>query len=368
MVDGYAQAAFRIGPHGLSAANPPLFLAEIGTFFNQDTSRAARLIARIADAARAVPEQPLALKGEVLHDPAVCLDDATMETYQSRHGEQRRERYRDLIDRKVLPLDQYARLFNLVRGTGLPLVLSVYDRAGADFAATEGASALKIASANITNIPLIRHVAGLGLPMLIDTGRSDLEEVARAVRTAQHAGAPGILVEHSPDGHPAPPANHNLRLLRTYAQAFELPVGLSDHHTGEEMMHMAIALGVHLIEKGITDDPDALEQDAAHALDLAALPASLRRLHACWTALGHGFRDKRVGITGTVATSQRQGLVAARDLLAGDRLDMDNVRFAWPARGVGAEHWDLVAGWTVRTKVAAGTPVGWADIHALAKT
>lgn len=347
----------------VGADHPPVFLAEIGTFFNQDMDAARHMVERIAGV-RAEAQLPLVMKGEILHDLSLCLDDETQERFVSKSGVVRSERYRDLMARKVVPLSHYQRLIGQIRNFDLPLVLSVYDAAGADFAVSSGAAALKIASANITNIPLVRHVAGLGLPLLIDTGRAGLDEVARAFWTARQAGARDIVLEHSPDGHPSPPANHNLRLLNTYAAAFEVPVGLSDHHVGDEMMFMAIALGASLVEKGVIEEPDSVEQDAAHALALSDLKETLHRLYGGWLALGHGYRDRKVPIRGNVATSQRQGLVARQDLRPGDRIGLDTVRFAWPAKGIAVEHWDLVQDWQVTQPIPAGAPIPWHAVHA----
>lgn len=352
-----------IGGIPLGPQHPPVFLAEIGTFFNQDVDTAHVMAGRIAEARRTCPQTPLVLKGEVLHDADVCLDDDTVENYVAKDGTRRQERYRDLVERKVVPLEQYRRLYAVAREHDMPFVLSVYDFTGADFAVEVGAVALKIASANLTHLPLIRHVAAKGLPVVIDTGRAAFEEVARAVRVAREAGCTELVVEHSPDGHPALAETHNLRLLETYARCFDVPVGLSDHYQGEEMLYVSVALGASLVEKGVTFDPAALDQDVAHAMALDDLPRVMARLHDAWQALGRPYRPAGQVIRGNVGTSQRPGLVARTALRPGDRVDLTSVRFAWPAKGIPAFQWDMVEGWEMAREVAAGTPIGWADVR-----
>ena len=251
--------SFSIGPFPLDPAQPPLFLAEIGSYFNGDVALAAQMIRQVIAARDAVPELPLVLKTEILDDPEICLPGDTTETYAAKDGRTRVENYRALIERKVVPLQDYAGLFRLCTDAQVPFVVSVYDFRAADFAADHGASALKIASSNLVHVPLIRHVARKGLPMLIDTGRSTIAEVHRAVATARAAGCEDIVIQHSPDGHPALPKAHNLRIMQTYLQAFGLPVGLSDHHVGVEMLYMSVALGATLLEKGVHVDADELE-------------------------------------------------------------------------------------------------------------
>lgn len=355
-----------LGGFPLDRFNPPVFLAEIGGFFGQDLQLAKEMIERIIACGRDVPDQPMVLKTEILHDPDVCLPGPTMETYASKAGDVAQENYRSLIERKVLPLPHYATLFEICRDAGTPFITSVYDFEGADFAVEQGVSALKIASGNIVHIPLIRHCAKLcadrNLPLLIDTGRASLAEVDRAVTTARASGA-AVVVEHSPDGHPALPKAHNLRIMQTYKQAFGCPVGLSDHHTGLEMIYMAVALGAELIEKGVHVAPDDLDIDISHTMDMADLTRVLQSVHDCWLAMGMAHRDRSKQIEGVIGTSQRACLVAARNLAPGDGIDLQTVRFAWPCEGVPVEHWDLVNGWRVVNTVTVGRPITWSDIQ-----
>jgi sialic acid synthase SpsE len=360
----FTSRKFSIGPYILSQDEPPVFFAEIGGFFGQDTVLASEMIMQIIEAGRQVPQQPMVLKTEILHDAEICLPGDTQETYASKDGRVQRENYRALIERKVVSLENYGKLFALCREAGTPFIVSVYDFTGADFAISAGAVALKIASANLVHVPLIRHCAAKGVPLVLDTGRSTIAEVHRALETARLAGCQDIVLEHSPDGHPALPAAHNLRVLQTYLQAFELPVGLSDHHVGLEMMYMSVALGATVIEKGVHVAPDDLDIDISHTMDLRDLPSVLRSIHACWQALGRNARDLSAPVLGVLGTSQRACLVAKTDLVPGDRIGLHTVRFAFPKRGIGVENWDLVQGWGVRSPVKAGQPIRWEDVEA----
>jgi sialic acid synthase SpsE len=358
-----ASRTFNLGPYALSTDRPPVFFAEIGGFFGQDVRLAEDMIRRIIDVARQVPRQPMILKTEILHDADICLPGETLETYASKDGRVQQENYRALIERKVMPLAHYAQLFDVCRAAGMPFLVSVYDFVGAEFAAHQGAVALKIASPNLIHVPLLRHCAAMGLPMVLDTGRATVAEVHRALEEVRHAGCSDVVLEHSPDGHPALPKAHNLRILQTYSQAFGLPVGLSDHHVGIEMLFMGIALGACVLEKGVHVAPDDLDIDISHSMHLNDLKSVLESVHDCWLALGKPARDLRDPMEGVLGTSQRQCLVAKTALLPGQVIDLDTVRFAFPRAGVGVEHWDLVQGWKVRQPVDAGQPIQWGDIE-----
>ena len=355
-----------IGGYTSGPAHPPLFFAEIGSFFNGDPAPARELIRRIIECRDAVPDQPLVLKTEILDNADICLRGETMETYASKGGTVKHENYRALIERKVMPTTEYVPLFAMCRDAKLPFVVSVYEFQAADFARAQGAAALKIASSNVTHVPLIRHVAGLGLPMVIDTGRASIAEVHRAVDTARRAGCHDIIVQHSPEGHPAPAKAHNLRIMQTFATAFGLPVGLSDHYTGVEMLYVAVALGASVLEKGVYFDPDELDQDISHTMNITDLPRVLHTVRDTWVALGRNERDPQQTVDWVVSTSQRQGLVAGRDLRPGDRIALETVRFAFPCTGIPAEHWDTVDGWSIGRPVAAGHPIRWEDVGPVA--
>jgi len=359
----YQQRMLNLGPYTLSVKNPPVFLAEIGGFFGQDIGLAENMIRRVIEVGREVPHQPMILKTEILHDVDICLPGGTMETYASKDGRVQRENYRHLIERKVLPLAHYAHLLAMCRSAEMPFLVSVYDLAGADFAVREGAVALKIASPNLVHVPLLRHCGGMGIPLVLDTGRATIAEVHRALEVVRQAGCADIVLEHSPDGHPALPKAHNLRILQTYLQAFGLPVGLSDHHVGLEMLYMSIALGAVVLEKGVHVAPDDLDIDISHSMDLGHLKSVLESVHQCWQALGSTARDLNTPIEGVLGTSQRQCLVARSDLSPGQPIDLETVRFAFPRQGVGVEHWDLVQGWKLRLAVPSGQPIQWCDIE-----
>ncbi len=355
---------FELGGVPVSKNEPPIFFAEVGSFFNGDANLAKKLFEKIVAARDANPKAAVVLKTEILNDPEICLPGDLIENYQDKQGNLRQENYRKLIERKAMPLSNYEPLFAYCRDAKIPTVVSVYDFNAAEFAANQGAAGLKIASTNIVHLPLIHHVAKLGLPMVIDTGRAMLSEVARAVETARNAGAQDIIVQHSPDGHPALPEAHNLRILQTYEQAFGLPVGLSDHYVGVEMLYMAIALGATVLEKGLYFDPEELDQDIAHSMDIKNFPAILQKTVDCWQAMGNTWRDISKPLKGTIGSSQRQCLVAKKELKAGDSLSFETVRFAFPCMGIPVEHWSIVKDWVIRKDLSQDQPIEWHHVEA----
>ena len=337
------------------AFRPPVVLPDIGTFFNQDMQLAEKLLHAVANQGGA-----RYIKGEILHDADICLPTDTTEQYLDNDAETRQENYRALIERKTVGLEHYRELFAHCRDLNLGLVLSVYDIEGADFASEIGACALKIASTNVVHAPLIRHCARLGLPLIIDTGKATLAEAQRAVSWAMDAGLRELVVEYSPPAPPAPLERHNLQILPDLRKLFGLPVGLSDHHHGEEMLYAATALGARVLEKGLCGRNPGSDQDVYHALHIDRLSEVIDLCHNVHAALGDSHAAYAPPPERPAA---RMGLVAVKDLQPGEELTLENVRFAFPTLGIPVEKWDDVAGSKVSHEVAANTPLKWKDVN-----
>lgn len=339
-------------------SNPPLFMAEIGTYFNQDVALAKEFIAKIKDAGADL------VKGEVLHSADVCLDDGSEATYITHAKGSLKENYRALIERKVVSLGHYREIFAVCRKLGIPFVLSVYDFKGADFGVETGACALKIATSNIVHAPLIRYVSGLckknRIPIFIDTGKSTREEIERAIKWVRDTGLEDIIIEHSPAAAPNPLTEHHLRMLKTLKELFGIPVGLSCHHSGDEMLYAAVALGANVIEKGVCADPRRPDQDFYWALPINELKTAVEKCRNIYLALGKGMREIPAP---RQVPNDRMGLVAGIDIKPGMKADFDTVYFALPAKGIPVEEWDRVAGRSFVRPVKKGQVIHMEDIE-----
>ena len=199
---------------------PPVFFAEIGTFFNQDIKKAKLLINKIVKI-RNKSSTPIILKTEVLHNPDICLRGSASEIYFSKKGKKKVENLRELIERKVISLEKYKKIFDFCKNLKIPTVASVYDEEGAQFA-SENVDALKIASPNIIHHPLLEYASKLNVPIIIDTGRAELFEIKEAVKILKKNKVRDVIIEHSPDGHPSHPIDHNLKTIQTFQKVSKL--------------------------------------------------------------------------------------------------------------------------------------------------
>lgn len=344
----------RVGSSIVGGDNPPILLPDIDMFFNADIGIAETMVSAVREAGLS------AIKAAILHDPEIALDSGTRESFLDNDGNAVSVDYRALIEKKVMTKDAHRRLFGFITDAGLDLVLSVYDLEGLQLALECNAVAIKIPSSNITFQPLIAEAARAGVPLIVDTGKSTMSEIAQAIEWAEPARSVGLIVEHSPEAPPAPLSRHQLMMIPRLADAFDLHAGLSDHHHGNEMMLAATALGAVILEKGLTVDNPESDQDVYHAMRLSDLATVNRQTRMIHEALGSGYRDLPAE---RPVPHSRMGATAARNLTPGASLDIDSVRFAFPPEGVGAEHWPIIHGWRVRRTVKVGSPISWEDIE-----
>tara|TARA_Y100000590_G_scaffold386082_1_gene458636 strand:+ start:1218 stop:2255 length:1038 start_codon:yes stop_codon:yes gene_type:complete len=340
--------------HNLIKYHKTLFLPDISTFFNDDITLALKMVDQLADAGIPV------IKGEVLHDAEICLKSDIFEKYYSPlKNEMIEENLRSVIERKVVSLDSYARIFDHIRKHNCGLVVSVYDNTGVDFAIDQDVVAIKVASSNITHQPLLEYVAKTNTTIILDTGHSTFEEISRAVNWLNDAGKSDIIIQHSPLPPPTHISEHNLKFMQTLGRCFQLPYGLSDHHSGDEMIFAATALGACIVEKGVCPDETGDDQDRAHALNISEAKTVQLKVNNIAQGLGEGVRQLK---RRREKYHSRMGLIAKQDIKKGDILTLENIGFAFPPIGLGVEHIEIILGKSAQKSILKGQPILFSDL------
>ena len=218
---------------------------------------------------------------------------------------------------------------------------------------------IKVASGELTNAPALRRFARLGVPIILSTGMATLDEVGEAVEVLRDNGAKDIALLHCTSLYPAPEDTINLRAIVTLRDAFDLPVGYSDHSLGDHIAVAATALGATIIEKHFTLDRKLPGPDHAASLEPGELATMIQKVHATAQALGDGVKRPAAGEEAT-AQLVRRSWHAARDLPEGHVVSEDDVVLKRPATGA-APSASLV-GHRLRRGVRRDEPVRPADI------
>ena len=332
---------FEIAGRRLGPDHPTYFIAEIGSNHDGRLERAAELVRAAAGAG---------------------ADAVKLQSFRAAGLTRRSEPAFALLEALELPADWLAPLGEVARSAGVALLSTPFDEACADQLCAAGLPALKIASGDLTHHPLLRHVGGLGLPVLVSTGLAELDEVRAATEVLDGAGAPAVALLHCVSTYPTRFPELNLRVLPRLADAFGRVVGLSDHSPRHAAVAAAVALGARVVEKHVTFDRELEGPDHAYALTIEEFAAMVRDVRDIEAALGDGEKrpapeeaaGRRLG---------RRSVHAATDIPAGARLVPGMLKIVRPADG--APPWDgeRLLGRSTRRALRCDEPVCWADVR-----
>jgi pseudaminic acid synthase len=262
-----------------------------------------------------------------------------------------------LFERAHTPWDWHEAIFTRARDRGITPFSSPFDRTAVELLEKLDAPMYKIASSEITDLPLVRLCASTGKPLIISTGMASVREIAAAVEAARGAGATDITVLSCTASYPAPPEQTNLRRIPVLAQMLELPIGLSDHTLGVGVPIAAVAFGACLIEKHVTLDRADGGVDSAFSLEPAELKLLVEESERAWQALG----TTHIGPTEAERESLRfrRSLYVVEDVEAGDPVTERNVRSIRPTGGLDPDAIGTTLGRTFKTAATKGTPLTW---------
>jgi len=215
--------------------------------------------------------------------------------------------------------------------------------------------AFKIASFEITDLPLIKYVASKGKPMFISTGMSNEEEIGNAVEIARSSGCSDILLFHCISSYPAKLEESNLSMIQLLKKTFKTLVGLSDHSLGNEASIIATAIGASAIEKHYIIDRNNGGPDSSFSIEpkeLASLGATTK---AVWQAKGMGqYKRSTDEIKNTIF---RRSIYFIKDMSVGEIVTQEHVRRIRPGFGLHPRYYDKIIGLKVLKKVKRGERV-----------
>ncbi|GIF15247.1 pseudaminic acid synthase [Actinoplanes teichomyceticus] len=330
----------------------PYIVAEMSGNHNGSLDRALRLVDAAADAG-----------ADAIKIQTYTADTMTVDVKHPRfqisagHDLWGGDYLYQLFERAHTPWDWHAPIFERARERGITPFSSPFDRTAVELLEKLDAPMYKIASSEITDLPLIRLCASTGKPVIISTGMATLHEITAAVEAARGAGATDITVLSCTASYPAPPEQTNLRRIPVLAEALRLPIGLSDHTLGIGVPVAAVALGAVLIEKHVTLSRTDGGVDSAFSLEPSELAALVTESERAWQALG----TTAIGPTEAERESLRfrRSLYVVADVRAGDPVTEENVRSIRPTGGLEPDMMGTVLGRVFTADAAKGTPLSW---------
>ncbi len=267
----------------------------------------------------------------------------------------------DLYDEAHTPWEWHAEIFERARALNMIPFSTPFDHTAADFLEQLDAPLYKIASFEVTDIPLIRRVAETGKPIIISTGMASVEEIEQAVTTVQQQGNDQIVLLKCTSSYPAPASSMNLLTIPAMIERFGCLVGLSDHTIGNVSAIAGVALGAVVVEKHITLDRAAGGVDSAFSIEPAEFATLVQDVHTAWESRGtvnYGASSAEQG-----SLQFRRSLYCVADIKRGEIFTPDNVRAIRPGFGLSPHNLQVILGSKASTDIPRGTPLSHSHIQ-----
>ncbi len=339
----------KIGERCIGQGQSVYVIAELSANHNQNYEEAVRLIHAAKDAgADAVKLQT--------YTPDTITMDCSSELFCIGAGSLwTGRRLYDLYDETYTPWEWHAGLFDTAKELKIDIFSTAFDQSAVDFLENLSVPVHKIASFEIVDLPLIEKMASTGKPLILSTGMAFLGEIEEAVRAARKAGAKQIALLKCTSAYPAPPEEMNLRTIPHMAEAFGLPVGLSDHSLGIEVPVTAIAMGACIVEKHLTLSRSNQSQDSAFSLEPHEFSSMVKSIRVAEKSLGRVHYGPSAEEAKSITF--RRSLFVVKEVKAGDMFTRENVKSIRPGNGLHPRHLEDVLGRRAAFDLKKGTPL-----------
>ncbi len=336
-----------IGDRSIGPGESVFIIAEAGINHNGDMARAHELIdASVEAGADCIKFQTHLADAEMLNvsDTAAYIGESQ---YQ-------------LIKRMELSLEQHLELKEHAEKRGLVFLSTPFSREAADLLAKVGVQAYKIGSGEMTNLALLAHVASLGKPMIVSTGMSDFGEVATTVAFLKSLEVTFGLMQCT-SVYPTAPKDVHLRVVPRYINEFDVPIGLSDHSSGNYIAFAGVALGICMVEKHFTisrgwPGPDQKASIEPH--ELADLVKGIQSIEVALDDKKEASKEEQ-----DVQRLFRESVVTLRKIPSGTSIRMEMIWVKRPGYGIPASRIQEVIGKRAKRDLAANQMVHWEDLE-----
>ncbi len=323
--------------------------AEAGVNHNGDLDMALRLVDVAAETGAD------AVKFQTFYADELVSRTARKARYQIENTADDNSQF-EMLKALELADEDYAALREHAERQGIDFLSTPFSERAADLLERIGVFAYKVSSGDLTHLPLLRHIARKGRPMILSSGMATLAEIEEALGAIHAEGNRAVSVLHCVSNYPAAPADCNLAAMETIARAFAVPVGWSDHTEGEAISLAAIARGARIIEKHITLDRTLPGPDHLASMEPAGFARFVANIRAVESAIGNGVKAPTAAEIETAKVGRRS-VVTTRALKSGAVLSAADVAIKRPGNGIAPRFLPYVIGRRLIRDLPEGTPV-----------
>lgn len=260
-----------------------------------------------------------------------------------------------LYQQAFTPWEWHKQIMDLAFELGLDCFSSPFDKTAVDFLETLNVTAYKIASFEITDIPLIEYVAKKGKPMIISTGIAGIEDIDLAVETCHNAGNFDIALLKCTSSYPAPIEEANIIMIQDLAKRYNCISGLSDHTLGSIVPIVAASIGAKIIEKHFILDKSIGGPDASFSLDETEFKEMVKQVRIVEKVRGeinYELTEKQIK-----GRDFSRSLYVVEDIKKGEEFSSQNMRSIRPGFGLHPKYYKEVLGEISKENLTKGTPL-----------
>jgi N,N'-diacetyllegionaminate synthase len=345
------RARMKLGSRLLGDGAPCFIIAEVGVNHNGDCDLAREMIYAAKHAGAD------AVKFQTFKAEKIVTKDAQKAAYQKETTGERESQYQ-MIKKLELKEDDFRELARYAKSEDIIFLSTPFDIESADFLEELNIPAFKVASGEINNLPLIRHIARKKKPIILSTGMSSLGDIEVALQALQSEGLEEIVLLHCTTSYPARAEDVNLRALHTLSCAFKLPIGFSDHTEGISAALAAVALGACIVEKHFTTDKKLPGPDHSASVEPQELQKMVKGIRRVEMMLGSGLK-KPTHDEEEIAKLVRRSLVASVDLPAGINIERGMLDIKRPGTGIEPKFLDSILGRKTRVDLKKDDLLTW---------
>lgn len=262
-----------------------------------------------------------------------------------------------LYQKAYTPWEWQADLKAEAERIGLDFLSTAFDFSSVDFLESINLDFYKIASFELTDIPLLKYVASKNKPIILSTGMASLEEIEMAVKAIKEAGSSELVLLKCSSDYPAVTDEMNLRTMVDINKQFNVPVGLSDHSMGSVGVIAAVAMGARVIEKHFCVSRKVENPDSSFSLEPHEFKKMVEDIRSAELAMGkvkYGPSEREIA-----NLKFRRSIFCVKDIKVGETVTSENVRVIRPSFGLAPVHIDEVIGKKAKADIKFGTPISW---------
>jgi len=324
----------------IGSKHDPFFIAEAGLNHNGDIKIAKQMIDKAIESG---------------------ADAIKFQTYKSEEFLTESSEYFNFFKNVELSFDEFNELNNYAKEKNFTFFSAPFDIPSADFLNKINVPCFKIASSDLTNMPLIRHIAKMKKPMIISTGIGTMKEVEEAVNWCLLENNNQIALLHCVANYPALPEETNLNVIKSMMKKFSFPIGYSDNGESTLVDIAAVSLGACIIEKHYTLDKKFNGPDHSFSIEPKDLKQLTSQLSLITKMKGTGLKsptDFEISNKHTI----RKSITAKIDIPEGGKLSENNISIKRPEGGIEPKSWDSVITKRTNKLIKKDSVIKWNDL------